>query len=306
MKLDVNELKALSSLNGATQGEDEKKIDVRLTQWTTADGKSYVAVGDTSKVIPSGVYEINEDKSGNIVYARLSTTLNELIELPDSISRKIIDEIKKFWSLSDKYVKHKMIHKRGVLMYGPPGGGKTAAIQFIIDDVIKRGGIVVKYGRPYLMARGLRVLREVEPNKPVVVIMEDIDAIIEEWCESDVLNLLDGIDRIDNAVFIATTNYPEKLGDRVINRPSRFDKRFFVGFPTEEARGVFLRAVACGVKFDVKKWVTDTENFSIAHLKELFTSVILIGDKYEDALTTLRAMKEEKASAEGEKIKPGF
>jgi ATP-dependent 26S proteasome regulatory subunit len=288
------------------EAEAEKKIDVKLTQWITTDGKSFVGISDTNKVIPSGVYEIGEDKSGNIVYSKLSATLNELIELPDSVAKKIIDEIKMFWSLSAKYAKHKIMHKRGILMYGPPGGGKTATIQFLMADIIKRGGIVVKYGRPYLMARGLRILREIEPSKPLVVIMEDIDAIIEEWCESDVLNLLDGIDRIDNAVYIATTNYPEKLGDRVINRPSRFDKRFFVGFPSAEARGVFLKAVAYGVKFDVKKWVADTEEFSIAHLKELFTSVILIGDKYDDALATLRAMKEEKASGEGDKAKPGF
>lgn len=296
-------------MNTSKEAADDldEKVDVRPTQWITTDGKTFLPISDTTRVIPTGVYEILEPpRGGDLIFSKLVLTLNELIELPDSVTKTIVNEIKGFWSLSEKYAKHRILHKRGILMYGPPGGGKTAAIQLIIADVIKRGGIVVKYGNPFRMARGVRILREIEPKKPIVVVMEDIDSIIEEWCESEVLNLLDGIDRIDNVVFLSTTNYPEKLGDRVINRPSRFDKRFFVGFPTAEARKVFLTTLAKDTKIDIKKWVKDTEGFSIAHLKELFTSVVLIGDKYEDSLKTLRAMREEKASSDGNKEKPGF
>ncbi|MFK5088309.1 AAA family ATPase, partial [Klebsiella pneumoniae] len=70
--------------------------------------------------------------------------------------------------------------------------------------------------------------------------MEDIDATLEIYNESTVINLLDGVDRVDKIVFLATTNYPEKLGTRIMNRPSRFDKRFKVGYPTDNTRKIYL------------------------------------------------------------------
>jgi hypothetical protein len=60
-------------------------------------------------------------------------------------------------------------------------------------------------------------------------------------------------------------------------------------------------------KVDIKKWVRDTENMSIAHIKELFTAVIIIGDKYDDAIKTLKSMKEENPTSEEDKLtKLGF
>jgi SpoVK/Ycf46/Vps4 family AAA+-type ATPase len=180
-----------------------------------------------------------------------------------------------------------------------------------MSDVIKRGGIVVKFDNPNNFPEGIRMFREIQPGTPVVVLMEDIEAIIEYWSESEVLNILDGVNRVDKVVFLATTNYPEKLGGRIVNRPSRFDKRFKVGHPSEASRKVYLEhLVAVGgkkLKIDIKKWVKDTENMSISHIKELFTAVMIIGDRYEDAITTLQSMKEEKPSSDDDKLtKLGF
>lgn len=47
------------------------------------------------------------------------------------------------------------------------------------------------------------------------------------------------------------------------------------------------------MKIDLDKWVEDTEEFSIAHLKELFTAVVILGDEYDDAIEALSCMKEE-------------
>jgi SpoVK/Ycf46/Vps4 family AAA+-type ATPase len=128
--------------------------------------------------------------------------------------------------------------------------------------------------------------------------MEDIDSILEQFNESEVLNILDGINQIEKAVFLATTNYPERLGARIINRPSRFDKRFFIGHPDEESRKLYFRHIIGDDKIkqlsiDLDRWVADTDEFSIAHLKELFTAVVILGDDYDEAVETLKTMKEE-------------
>jgi SpoVK/Ycf46/Vps4 family AAA+-type ATPase len=111
------------------------------------------------------------------------------------------------------------------------------------------------------------------------------------------------VNQIERAVFLATTNYPENLGARIINRPSRFDKRFFIGHPDLESRKLYLRhiigdAKIAALNIDVDKWVEDTDEFSIAHLKELFTAVVILGDEYEAAIETLRSMREQRISSD--------
>jgi SpoVK/Ycf46/Vps4 family AAA+-type ATPase len=143
----------------------------------------------------------------------------------------------------------------------------------------------------------MRILREIERLTPIVVLMEDIDSILEAYSESEVLNILDGIDEIERTVFLATTNYPELLGARILNRPSRFDKRFKIDYPNTESRMMYLKHLVGKRKpedlgINLNKWVKDTERFTIAHLKELFIAVVILGDDYHDAVETLRSMKE--------------
>jgi len=78
-----------------------------------------------------------------------------------------------------------------------------------------------------------------------------------------------------------------------MNRPSRFDKRIEIGMPNAESRKIYLKSLLAD-RIDSKemdKWVNDTENLSIAHLKELVTAVTILGNKYADAIKTLGSMK---------------
>ena len=177
--------------------------------------------------------------------------------------------------------------------------GKSCCIKLIMQDVVERGGVVLKFTHPSLFIDGVRKFREIQPETLIVVLMEDIDSILEHFSESEVLNILDGVNQIDKAVFLATTNYPERLGARIINRPSRFDKRFRIGHPNAESRRMYFDFIIGGktkidaLKIDLDKWVEDTDDFSIAHLKELFTAVVILGDSYDEALETLIGMREE-------------
>jgi SpoVK/Ycf46/Vps4 family AAA+-type ATPase len=111
---------------------------------------------------------------------------------------------------------------------------------------------------------------------------------------------------------LATSNYPEKLGDRIMNRPSRFDKRFKMGHPKRSSRKLYFdnlidEDTRKEYKIDVEKWVDDTEEMSIAHMKELFIAVCILGNSYEESLDMLRNMIEEKPnSSEDDVGKIGF
>lgn len=170
--------------------------------------------------------------------------------------------------------------------------GKTSTLQILTSKIIKRNGIVVSVYNPAVAAIGLHTLRNIEPKRSLIAVLEDIDAIAEHF-ESDLLSLLDGEHQIDNLIFIATTNYPERLDPRLANRPSRFDLIQKIGMPNEEARALYLSTKSKRLGADeklLKQWVQDSEGFSIAHLKELIISVEVFRNDYDASIDRLKTM----------------
>jgi hypothetical protein len=111
-----------------------------------------------------------------------------------------------------------------------------------MKDMVSKGGVIILGDcHPERVAEALSGLRWVEPERPIVVILEDIDTIIDRHGESEVLSLLDGENSIDKVVFLATTNYPENLDGRIVNRPSRFDRVVKIGEPSALSRELYLK-----------------------------------------------------------------
>lgn len=269
-------------------------------QWSTSDNKRFVPTSKTVKKLTPAVYDIQHSNTIGIYFEKIPVLTTGLLRFPETNSDKVVSEIQKFWKKEEVFRDYKLTYKRGIILWGPPGSGKSCTIQLIMRDVVDRGGVVIKFTHPTLFVEGIRKFREIQTDTPLVVLMEDIDSILEMYNESEVLNILDGVNQVDKVVFLATTNYPERLGARIINRPSRFDKRFKIGHPNEESRRMYFEYIIGGkervktLKINLDQWVEDTENFSIAHLKELFTAVVILGDDYEDAIESLSLMKEDK------------
>ena len=254
----------------------------------------------TTPQLPSGFYEIgHEGQIGTFMELKKVNT-DELYQLPSPELTDIIEDIEKFWNRADRYKEYGFLHKRGILLYGEPGAGKSGIIQLCTKHLIeKMNGIVINLtngDQIELYSKFISSLRTVEPNRPLIVILEDIDGIAGEgtWSTSMLLNLLDGVKQIDNVVYIATTNYPEKLQDRITNRPSRFDRRYKVELPNDEIREAYIRHKLTeeDIKgIDVQEWVKRTEGMSLSHLKEVVISTIVMGREFEEVMDNLEGLK---------------
>jgi len=262
------------------------------TMWAV-HGKNYFGCSHSVKTLESGQYTANFNGNGEVFLTLMPMTLDSLLELPDSASEEIIKAIDLFWKKEEHFKKHGFVWKRGVLLWGPPGGGKTSTLQLIAKRVHDMGGISLTVTTPHAAEKALHLIRQIEPNRPLVVFLEDIDAMVHEYGESRLLALLDGELQIDKVVFVATTNYPERMDKRFINRPSRFDIVKKIGMPSESARELYLSTKNPRLienPSELKLWVEKTKGYSIAHMKELITSVECFEVSFENALGRLNAM----------------
>jgi len=270
-----------------------------VSQWTSPDGSTiFVPAGEVSEKLPYGAYVIRENAAWGLYFENIQVKTGDLIDFPQTNIERVFYESRKFWERELYFRKYGIPYKRGLILWGPPGCGKSCCIRLIVNDVIERKGVVINMDNPHLFIGGYRVFRQIQPDTPLVVILEDIDSLLEDWSESAILNILDGVEKIDKVLFIATTNYPEKLGPRIINRPSRFDKRFKISLPNVESRKIYLTFLNERAEFgEIDKWVKDTDGFTLAHLQELFIAVNILGDEYKEAIRTLKLMKSNKLAS---------
>jgi hypothetical protein len=278
------------------------------SQWALGGNGRFMPVGATEPNLPSGIYEPFA-VPGMWGLEQTKVSSDGIYLLPDMATEIVLNEVKKFWESEDKYRAHKLLYKRGVLLYGAPGGGKTVAVKLLMNELVQRNGIVIIAQNINLTVMCLKAIRRIEPKRNLIVVLEDVDEIINFNGESLVLSMLDGENNIDNVLHLATTNYPERLGARITNRPSRFDRKIEVGMPNADSRKVYLEAATNkGIsETDLTTWVTDTEGMSIAHLRELVAAVYCLDQPYPEVIERLKEMAKFVVGDDGfKKVKLGF
>ena len=262
--------------------EEKKDLDIPSC-WSNLKNNEYAPAYQTVPKVPAGVYEIGWNSSlSTYTVKKQPFKTDELYHLPSYEITDILKDIDNFWNRADNYKKYNYIHKRGILMYGEPGCGKSGIIQLISQQIIEKDGIVINVKDEEDVERFtsfIATFRKVEPNRPLIVLLEDIDSLAGEGRSQTarLLNILDGVKQIEGVVYIATTNYPEKLQDRITNRPSRFDRRYKVELP-------------------------NTEGMSLSHLKEVVISVIVMGRTFEETIENLEGLKKTPTIKGGGKV----
>jgi len=273
------------------EGEDEI---ISNNEWIKQQDQ-YHPAKDTKvvKTISPGFYEIGYNQ-GKYWAERVGIVTDELVPLRDPELDEIASEITRFWEKADKFAEVNIVHKRGIMLYGGPGCGKTSFSNMLSVDVIKNGGIVFHVES----ANDLKMLitfvneyfRDIQPDTPIFVVVEDIDQIVEQN-ESLVLNWLSGKDEFNHCVILATTNRIDDCNDLLL-RPSRFDWVIQLKSPSEASRKQYLIEKNMNEEL-ADKWVKDTKDFTMAQLKELYIAVQLLDNDYKAVIEKIQ--KQEKA-----------
>jgi len=176
---------------------------------------------------------------------------------------------------------------KGVLLYGPPGCGKTLLAKAVATE--SEANFIAVRG-PELMSkwvgeteRGIReVFRKARTAAPAIIFFDEIDALVPrrgmgyadsgvtERAVSQLLTEMDGIATLEDVVVIGATNRPDIL-DPAILRPGRFDRLIYVPPPDEKARleifKIHTRNMPLADDVDLARLARMTEGYSGADIE---------------------------------------
>lgn len=276
-------------------------------------GEIFSRMGGSTQTLPAGVFACAMSQSGPYLL-KVKNDTDTLVRFPDGPAEEIIAEITQFQELRARFKEYGFLHKRGILVHGPPGSGKTVMLQHIIELLVRGyGGIALYMENPGVASSCLQMIRQIEPDRQIVGIMEDFDNLIRIYNPTSWLSMLDGENQVDNIVFVATTNYPENIDKRFTDRPSRFDVVRYVGLPSATAMAAYLKAKVKGMSdSDVKAFsqAAEREKYTIAHLKELIILTHCFGYTLNNAVQRIKdarnAILNSEKTPDTKKVATGF
>lgn len=178
---------------------------------------------------------------------------------------------------------------KGVLLYGPPGTGKTLLAKAIASNVdanflkVVGSSIVDKY-----IGESARTIREMfsyaKEHEPCIIFIDEVDAIGSKRIEGtssdrevqrtlmELLNQLDGFDRLGKVKIIMATNRPDTL-DPALMRPGRLDRKIEIPLPNEQGRLDILKIHARNIlkdgEIDYEAVVKLSDGFNGADLRNV-------------------------------------
>lgn len=152
---------------------------------------------------------------------------------------------------------------------------------------------------------------------PSLVVLEDLDSMLHNQNRSFFLNELDGFKVNTGVVVLATTNHPEKLDPAILDRPSRFDRKYHFALPGATERLAYIQKWNGELQpelrvepHDARLIVRETKGFSFAYLKELFVASMAqwmstsgSGPMAEILSTQCRLLRKQMSTSDGKKRK---
>jgi hypothetical protein len=222
-------------------------------------------------------------KNQELFQAIKGATFDNLI-LRGTLKQEIQDDLANFLASRHTYEAYAVPWKRGILFIGSPGNGKTHTVKALINKMQQPCLYVKSFKSQYYTDHEniRKVFKQARQSAPCLLVLEDLDSLINDENRSFFLNELDGFASNSGIVTLATTNHPERLDSAIVERPSRFDRKYHFELPALTERVAYITmwndTLKEGMRLSdsaVNQIAELTDGFSFAYLKELCVSSMI-------------------------------
>ena len=237
------------------------------------------------------VFDDDEWKKDTKLWKSIQQAKWEDVILDQRLKDSLTRDIEGFFDHKHDYKKFDVPWKRGIILHGLPGNGKTISVKALIHGLATRPDpiptLYVKsttgyHGTIYAIRQ---IFKKARKMAPCLLIFEDLDSIITESTRSFFLNEVDGLEGNDGIMMIGSTNYLEKLDAGITKRPSRFDRKYHFDLPAAPERARYCEywrsRLTDNKAIDFPPSLCSaiagiTDGFSFAYLQEAFISSLLV------------------------------
>ncbi len=265
----------------------------RVLEITQQDIKNFIkATKPSTKISQLSEYErfkmdFERRTLGQSAVEKTKTTdIKEVVGLNDA-KKAIIDAVKTPLEHPELVKRYNMKSIKGILMFGPPGSGKTMFMRAISNELKGitmldvNGAEIGQENISSASAAIKKVFNRAVENAPSILFIDELDGIApkrrdasEKGVEltSELLQEMDGLKETPGVVLVCATNRPHAL-DPAILRPGRFDKLIFVGPPSKEERELlfknYLEDVPVSGDVDYAKLADNTDGYTGADIANI-------------------------------------
>jgi AAA+ superfamily predicted ATPase len=206
------------------------------------------------------------------------------IILPEGLLQRIERQTVAVGQYSEALKRAKRKLKRGILLHGKPGTGKTLTAMYLASAMKDRTVLVLTGRGLGLIESSAKLARWLAPS---MVLIEDVDLIAEERSMSgacvqpmlfELLNQMDGLADDCDVLFVLTTNRPEILEPALASRPGRVDQAYEIPLPDSECRRRLFDLYFDGLGNEVRNldtFIKRTSGASAAFIAELVRKAAL-------------------------------
>ena len=221
----------------------------------------------------------------SITFPVLAATSREDVVLPEHTLRRVERHTLDVVTHRDALRLAGQHLKRGLLLFGPPGTGKTHTMRYVVQQL--RGATVILLSGQSLHAVAM-ITQMARDLQPAVVVLEDVDLVAEDRGFGpgpnpvlfSLLDAMDGAAADADLLFLLTTNRADLLEPALAARPGRVDVAVEIPLPDADARRRLLALYTRGVPLalteaDVDDVVTRTDGVTASFVKELVRRAVL-------------------------------